>query len=389
MEVGLGGFVSRLIAGIAGAVIASLLIATPSGAQTSGTTQLGAATISIGGGTAILSLPDVPSFVSLAATTNPSSVQTGIFELADDFDDETGWNIDGSIEIPVSGLPGGGTLLALSGFWSRIEGTTSSTCLDGDFNNLCMYAPLVDNPATPQRSVTGAVGETITTSTNRDVDHWGGSIESRFVKRLASSGSTQTPKHRYLAVGADVRGIRQDLDVRIVNSRPGFTTATYAEDLDTTYYGVYAAWGRDYALPLLGRIARSQGLQSSFLLRGGIYYAETNYDGSLVDGSSPQQLATGALSLSRDEAAFIGGIVLETKKQFGHRTTLSLKSSYEYYSYVPAMAYNQVDATNAGVHAIGGQVGTAINDDDAFSARTSLRLTINLGPDSVFDEPLK
>ena len=35
------------------------------------------------------------------------------------------------------------------------------------------------------------------------------------------------------------------------------------------------------------------------------------------------------------------------------------------------------------------QVGTVINDDDAFSMRTSLRLTIKLGPDSVFEEPMK
>jgi hypothetical protein len=252
-----------------------------------------------------------------------------------------------------------------------------------------MYAPLIDDSTSPQRSVTGAVGETIRTSTDRDVDHWGGSVEAKLITGSGISGVTRTPKRRYLAFGADVRGIHQDLDVGIVNSRPGFTTATYTEDLDTTYYGVYAAWGRDYSLPFLGRIARSGGLQSSFLLRGGIYYAETDYDGSLVDGTSPQQLATSTLSLSRDEVAFIGGMVLETTKQFGPRTTLSLRSAYEYYSYVPAMAYNQVDTSNTGVHAIGGQAGTVINDDDAFSARTSLRLTIKLGPDSVFDESLK
>ena len=81
---------------------------------------------------------------------------------------------------------------------------------------------------------------------------------------------------------------------------------------------------------------------------------------------------------------------METSKRIGQRATLSLKSEYEYYSYVPEMAYNQRDAAAgfAGLGA-GGQVGTVIGDDDAFSMRTSLRLTIKLGPDSVFEEPMK
>ena len=35
------------------------------------------------------------------------------------------------------------------------------------------------------------------------------------------------------------------------------------------------------------------------------------------------------------------------------------------------------------------EAGTSIGDDDAFAMRTSLRLTIKLGPDSLFEEPLK
>jgi hypothetical protein len=373
---------SRFIGRVLGTILASLLATEPLSAQTSGSMQVGETIISVGVGAATLTLPDVPSFVSLAATSNPSSLQTGTFELANEFDNETGWNIDGSIKMPVSGQ-GGGAQLALQGFWTRIEGRGNATCLDGNFSNLCMYAPLVDNPALPQRSLTGAIGETISTSTKRDVDHWSGSIETRIVTRSGMSGGARRFKRRYLALGADVRGIQQDLDVAIANTRPGFTTATYTEDLDTAYYGVYAAWGQDYALPLLESIAQVSGLHSSFLLRAGIYHAETDYDGSLVDGTSPQQLASSALSLSRDEVAFIGGLVLKTAKQFGQRTTLSLMTAYEYYSYVPAMAYNQVDASNTGIHAIGGQAGTVIDDDDAFSMRTNLRLTIGLGPPNL------
>ena len=367
---------------IAGAALASLIMSIPSKAQDAGSVQVGDATISVGGGTAILTLPDIPSFVSLAGVTVPSSFQTGTFKLSKGFDDEIGGNINAAIEVPV----GGPATMALGGFWSTIEGSTTATCLDGDFNNLCMFAPLVDNPNTPQRSLTSAIGQTISTATEREVDHWGVSLEAKWDGTPDISGVTRAPHRRHLALGAEVRGIDQTLDVEIINTRPGFTPATYAETLETRYYGIYAAWGRDYSLPFFKRMLGAMGLQSSFLLRGGIYHAETDYDGSLVDGTSALQQATSALSLSRSEVAFIGGIVLETTKRIGQRAALSLKSEYEYYSYVPDMAYNQVDASNTGVTAIGGQAGTVIGEDDAYSMRTSLRLTIGLGPRDLYGQ---
>ncbi len=370
----------RLIGTTVGAMILSLVLAASSDAQETGSLQKEKATFSLGAGTAILTLPDVPSFVSLAGVTAPSSFQTGTFELSNGFDDEVGANISASLNLP---LADNSKTLALSGFWSTIEGKTTSTCLDGDFNNLCMFAPLVDNPNTAQRSLTAAIGETITTTTKREVEHWGASIEAQLQLPSDISGVTRTPPRRHVAVGADIRGIHQNLDVEIINTRPGFTPASYDEKLNATYYGIYASWGRDYTLPFFGQITRGLGLQSSFKVRGGVYYADTDYEGSLVDGTSALQQATGALSLSRDDVAFIGGLVLETTKRIGKRAALTLKSEYDYYSYVPAMAYNQVDASNLGVTAIGGQSGTVIKDDDAFSARSTLRLTIGLGPDEL------
>ena len=97
------------------------------------------------------------------------------------------------------------------------------------------------------------------------------------------------------------------------------------------------------------------------------------------------------MSLSNDDVAFIGGLTLETRKKIGRLATLSLKSVYEYYSWVPDMRYNDVDTLVCcgGLQFTGPNDGTRIGDDDAFSMRTSLRLTIKLGPDSVFEEPLK
>lgn len=369
---------------IAGAAFLLLAFGAGARAQESASTQIGTATLSVGGGTAILTLPEIPSFISQAATTAPSSNQLGTFSFSDDFDDQVGGAVTASLEVPVSGHAGRGISVSLNGFWSQIESDSSDTCLDSNFSNLCVYTPLVDDPNTPQHSLTAAIGETITSVTNRDVTHWGGSLEARRIYGTGVSGVTRAPQRRTLALGADVRGIHQDLDVRIVNVRPGFTDATYDEDLDTTYVGVYAAWGRDYSLPFFGNAAKRLGLNSSFLLRGGVYHADTDYDGSLVDGADPQQQATSALSLSREEVAFIGGLVLETTKRIGRRTSLLLKSEYEYYSYVPAMAYNQVDQSNTGTVAIGGQRGTVIEDDDAFSARTTLRLVIGFGPQNLY-----
>ena len=54
---------------VAGAAILLLAFGTAANAQGTGETQIGTATLSVGGGTALLTLPEVPSFVSQAATT--------------------------------------------------------------------------------------------------------------------------------------------------------------------------------------------------------------------------------------------------------------------------------------------------------------------------------
>ena len=339
---------------------------------------VGNATVSVGGGTALLTLPDVSSFVTLTSNAgNNPALQT--FELSDDFSDEIGWNVNASIATPM----GANKTVSLNGFWANINDKDSKTCIDGSPTAFCELFPIVDNPATSQ---TVAPGESLVMNTEREVDQWGVSLESKWTLNPGVMGVTRAPHKHYFALGADVRGINQDLavDLRFVNAGGG--PATYTESLDTSYYGAYAAWGGDYSLPFLSGMASNLGLQSSFLLRGGVYYADTDYDGRLIDATTNG--ATSALSLSDDDVAFIGGLVLETKKRIGQRATLSLKSEYEYYSYVPEMAYNTVDVGGGRPLTTGRQNGTIIGSDSAFSARTMLRLTIKLGPDSIM-EPLK
>ena len=86
--------------------------------------------------------------------------------------------------------------------------------------------------------------------------------------------------------------------------------------------------------------------------------------------------------LSNDDLAFIGSVSLETRKQIGPRTSLSLWTDYEYISSVPEMHYSNGDRP------------TRIEDDSAFATRTMLRLNIGLGaaPSTgapAYNEPMK
>lgn len=360
--------------------LVSLLFGTSANAQVNdeGSMQVGNATVSVGGGTAILSLPDVSSFLTRVLVA-PIRLET--LRFSEDFGDEIGWNVNGSIEAPI----GGAKTVTLGGFWANINDEDTTGCTQ-TLSALCFVASIVDSPA-PQGFTAGA-GNMMLAISKREVDQWGLSLEVKQKLSGGLSGVTRTPPRRHLALGVDIRGIDQDLDVSLPASRPGAGPITYNEELDTRYYGVYAAWGGDFEQFLVNGLWQRWGLRSSFRLHGGIYYADTDYAGRQVDGSTAFAPDTDAnLSLSSDDVAFIGGLTLETRKRIGQRTALKLRSVYEYYSYVPNMVYNTVDLPTF-TPGLGFQNGTAINDDDAFSMRTSLRLTIGLGPQELYRETL-
>ena len=83
------------------------------------------------------------------------------------------------------------------------------------------------------------------------MNYWGVLLESNWTLNSSVIGVTRAPHRRTLALGEDIRG-----DVVITTTRPGFTTATYNEGLDTRYYDVYAAWGCDYSIPFLSSLSR-------------------------------------------------------------------------------------------------------------------------------------
>src|SRR6185437_1630371 len=76
------------------------------------------------------------------------------------------------------------------------------------------------------------------------------------------------------------------------------------------------------------------GLRTFINLRAGLYNADTDYDGRFASGSF-----TSKLSNSTDDLAFFGTVSLETRKQIGPRTSLSLWTDYEYISSVPKIHY--------------------------------------------------
>ena len=217
-----------------GTVAAGAVFAAPANAQDSGSMQVGSATV--GGGTAILDLPDV-QFLFLFKNVQPV-IATGHFTEADDFADEIGWNVNGSIEVPK----GANRTVSLNGFWANIDDEDSATCSDSGRVTHCVWFPLVEGPAI--FSIATGANQQIVSTAKRDVDLWGASLESKWHLNPGVMGVTQAPHRRTFALGADIRGIDQDLDValRFVNAPANIGPATYTEDLDTRYYEVYAAW---------------------------------------------------------------------------------------------------------------------------------------------------
>jgi hypothetical protein len=105
---------------------------------------------------------------------------------------------------------------------------------------------------------------------------------------------------------------------------------------------------------------------------------------------TPDGGSTTDLGLSDDQVAFVGAASFETRKQLGPRTSLSLVTDYEYYSFAPQMKYVDADVTPAITFA-GGVNKTHISDDDAFEVRTTLRLNVALRalPPPTYNQPLK
>jgi hypothetical protein len=345
----------------------------------------GGTVITIGGGAQLLSLPDIR--FTFLVDPDGAAVRTQKNSDLDDY----GGVIVGGIETPFGYWGSTPVTGVVSGFFANVEDRDRKLC-DSTASLECFAENIVDNP---NQSDSYGFGE-LTTTTNRDVDYWGAAAEARFGKApepIPDSGGYLF-RLAYVGIGGDVRGIDQDNRLRL---RGDNVPISYSETLDTTYAGAFLSVGGEYnILGYLG-MGRSWGIRSLLSLKAGLYNANTDYSGRFQADSTPLRPAENThLGLSDDQIAFIGSASFETRKQFGPRTSLSLVSDYEWYSFAPKMKY--VDADRSGCREFpGGPVidcpgtvnRTHISDDDAFEVRTTLRLNIGLGSAALFEEPLK
>jgi hypothetical protein len=325
------------------------------------TMTVGETVISLGGGFAYLTLPDT-RFTFRYDSGGPGDT---ISKQKNDAFDEYGGGFSGSIATPLGGAFGLPWIGAVHGYWSSIENTNRNRCVTTN-SQICAAADIVDGPGPSTVSVPG----TLVSHTSRDVDSWGAALEftTPNPRPMLLPGIMKSTRWGF---AFDVRGLDQDLHI---NGHSGSSNVFgYKETLDTTYYGGYFTIGGEYSL--FPSLYAGWGLRSFIDLHAGIYGADADYSGKF----NGRGIGGSRLSLSDDEVTFIGGVKFETRKQFSPRTSLSLLSEYDWYSWVPAMRYNDGDGPAKGI------VNTThITDGDAFSQRTSLRLNIGLGPAALY-----
>lgn len=319
-------------------------------AQDMTTATFNGTTVWVGGGVQFLSLPDIKF------TRKGGRLQENT---------ESGF-------LDFGGATGGGIETAL-GYWGgfRVSGTVKGfwASLEDDRNRGCKGACTVVDP-------TGGFVSTSTalyTVTDREADYWGGSAELKFATGAPQEVKPDVYRNDYFIAGFDVRGIDQDNRLR---SKTG-TVFNYDETLDTTYTGGYIGFGGEYSfgfVPVIGNMLKGSGgvldrlgLRTYLNATAGIYNAETDYAGRFSSGGFGSRI-----SQSSDDVAFIGTVSLETRKQLGTRTSLSLWTDYEFISSVPKMQYAD------------GNKPTTIDDESVFATRTMLRLNIGLGSQQLY-----
>lgn len=143
-------------------------------AQESGTMVVGGATITVGGGAQLLSLPDI-DFTFLVNTDGAAFRNQRNSDL-----DDYGGVFVGSIETPFGFWGNTPVAGVLSGFFANVEDTDRRHC-NSTASVGCFAENIVDNP---NRGDSLGYGE-FTTNTNRDVDYWGIGAEARFGKAPA------------------------------------------------------------------------------------------------------------------------------------------------------------------------------------------------------------
>jgi hypothetical protein len=262
-----------------------------------------------------------------------------------------GVRTDVMLSAPVQAFGWSEAIVRVKGFYAPHDDSTVVNCVSASESAACDGTPLFDPSSVDNNSLGLGTGETVTYRTDRNVQHWGASLEAASANAMA--GDLQ---HGF---GIGYRAIGQDMDLSSLFSTSGLSQ-DYDEALDTHYLGLY--WGMN------SERALSDGLRLTLGGEAGLYWARTDYDGTQTQTDLTGPLSQ-SLSLDEDKAAFIGALNLGIEKPF-RRFTLSGFMRGEYYSYAPEMAYNQTDAAAGfpgGFSIAGPNSGTSIGDRDAWS----------------------
>jgi len=333
----------------AATLLGAAALAQPAAAQDYNRATAGGTTIWAGGGVEFLSLPDI----HFTAATQGTKVRRQNNVSGDWLD--AGGSTGGGIETALGYWGGFRVSGSIDGFWAGLSDSDRIQC-----NGTCF---VVDPTGTSASTST-----TLNTKTNRDTDYWGAKATLKFGTGAPTEVKPEIYRNDYFLAGFDVRGIDQD---NKLHSSTG-TIFTLKETINTTYTGGFIGFGGEYSFGFIPGIKNVGGFYDRLGLRtfinatAGFYNASTDYTGRFT-GPAPTRL-----SKSSNDFAFIGTVSLETRKQLGPRTSLSLWTDYEYISSVPDMHY----AAAGGV--------TRIDDQDLFATRTMLRLNIGLGSHQLY-----
>jgi hypothetical protein len=332
----------------------------PAAAQDMNSATFNGTTIWVGGGVQFLSLPDI----NFTAKDTDKGIRRETNSEGDWLD--FGGAAGGGIETALGIWGNHRVSAAVKGFWSEVETDERTNCSGG-----ATFCRLFD----PAGELDSAFGPYLATFTDREATYWGGQAELKFGRLDPVDVKPDLYRNDYFIVGFDVRGIDQDnrLHGTTIGSAPVFS---YKETLDTTYTGGYIGIGGEYSFGFIpgiknvGGLYDRLGLRTFVSARAGLYNAETDYDGSFAYLFTP---GSSRISKSDDELAFIGTVSLETRKQIGARTSISLWTDYEYISSVPKLEYANGPGTT-----------TRLDDEALFASRTMLRLNIGLGSSNLY-----
>jgi hypothetical protein len=292
---------------------------------------------------------DLPSmrFVSL----QDDAFSVGTVSREDNHDGRLdGSRFDAAFETPIYA---GSTLAltgAIAGFYGSASGRQTTDCVDTA--DLYCYVPMiVDDPTRGEGLFTTTEGEIFRTDAQRSLVAWG-------IAAKAILGSTSPGPNSFdIAAGVDFRRLDQSARLHSVYigddpEAPDELYSTYDESLVTDYLGAF--------ISARGKIGLWRGGSLNVDGQIGAYDASARYRGNELQVYTGTPDDNYSASLSRSHFAAVAVARAELRQNFG-RVSIGLFDKFEWYSWAPAMEYNDNDVAGSDTYP-GQQTGTEIGN---------------------------